>query len=315
MKKSHRVLSAVLAFAVWMSLSGSAYPQDVGTQDTSAHMLVTVEAKHGKDVPDVGQVDVMVREGHDRDQVTSWVPAQGDHAALQLFILLDDGSSFSLGRQIEDLQHFITAQPSSTLVGVAYMQNGTARVEQNPTNDHALAAKSLRLPAGIGGINASPYFSLSDLVKRWPASSARREILMVSDGIDRYNAGGNADDPYLDAAIDDALRAGIAVFSIYNPGAGRVGRSGRRTYWGQTYLSQLSGDTGGKSYSIGFTGSPVSFDPYLDDIALHLNHQYMLTFNAKPQKRSGWQNVKVMTEVSNAVLVSPRKVYVSGATP
>src|ERR1700678_1062969 len=101
MKKSHRVLSAVLAFAVWMSLSGSAYPQDVGTQDTSAHMLVTVEAKHGKDVPDVGQVDVMVREGHDRDQVTSWVPAQADHAALQLFILLDDGSSFSLGRQIE----------------------------------------------------------------------------------------------------------------------------------------------------------------------------------------------------------------------
>ena len=55
-------------------------------------MVVTVEPHHGSDVPAVNREDVMVYEGKDRDTVTEWIPAQGDHAALELFILLDDGS-------------------------------------------------------------------------------------------------------------------------------------------------------------------------------------------------------------------------------
>ena len=186
MNNSSRLLKALLGFAVWASVTGSVCAQNTGTPGEPAHLLVTVEARHGTNVPDLGQRDVMVYEGRDRDQVTDWVPAQGEHAGLELFILLDDGSNSSLGRQLEDLRKFITAQPPSTKIGVAYMQNGIARVEQNPTNDHALAAKALRLPMGMGGVNASPYFSLSDLIKRWPESSARREVLMASDGIDRY---------------------------------------------------------------------------------------------------------------------------------
>jgi hypothetical protein len=289
--------------------------QNTGTQGAPEHLLVTVEARHGANIPEISQRDVMVYEGHDRDQVTDWVPAQGDHAALELFILLDDGSGINLGSQLDGLRKFITAQPASTLIGVAYMQNGTAKVEQNPTNDHALAAKALRLPLGSPGVNASPYFSLSDLVKRWPESSARREILMVSDGVDRFYGVGNLQDPYLDAAIDDALRAGIVVYDIYTPGAGHFGHSYWPSYWGQIYLSKVAEETGGESYYIGFTGAPVSFDPYLEDMVRHLNHQYLLTFNAKPQKKSGWQKIKVTTEVPNAELVSAQRVYVTAATP
>jgi hypothetical protein len=43
-----------------------------------------------------------VFERHDRDEVTAWVPAQGDNAALELFVLLDDGSRF-LNLKSEDL--------------------------------------------------------------------------------------------------------------------------------------------------------------------------------------------------------------------
>ena len=256
----------------------------------------------------------MVYEGRERDQVTDWVPAQGDHAALELFVLLDDSSNNRLGSQLEDLRQFISAQAPSTLVGVAYMQNGTARVEQNPTSDHALAAKALRLSMGIAGINASPYFSLSDLAKRWPESSARREVVMVSDGVDREYGSGDLQDPYLDTAIDDATRAGIIVYGIYTPGAGHFGHSYWQNYWGQIYLSRLAEETGGEAYYIG-SGAPVSFDPFLEDVRRHLDHQYWLAFVAKPQKKSGWQRIKVTTEVSNAELVAPRKVYVPVATP
>src|SRR5262249_31793099 len=139
-----------------------------------ANMVVTVESRHGKPPAAVDREDVMVYQGKTRDKVTSWVPAQGDHAQLELFVLLDDSSGASLGNQLGDIRQFIDAQLSTTEVGVAYMQNGTAQIVQNLTEDHAQAAKSLRLPMEVAGINASPYFSLSDLIKRWPESNARR---------------------------------------------------------------------------------------------------------------------------------------------
>jgi hypothetical protein len=112
----------------------------------SAHTVVTVEPRHGGTVPEIKQEDVMVYEGKERDAVTEWVPAQGENAALELFILLDDGASESLGSQLEDLRQFINNQPATTKVGVAYMQNGIARVVQDLTNDHAAAAKALPFP-------------------------------------------------------------------------------------------------------------------------------------------------------------------------
>src|SRR3989441_5494426 len=85
----------------------------------------------------------MVYQGHDRAKVTDWLPLQGEHAGLQLFILIDDAANTSLGSQLEDIRQFINAQPSTTAIGVAYMRNSIADILQNPTNDHAQAAKAL----------------------------------------------------------------------------------------------------------------------------------------------------------------------------
>jgi len=316
MSKSSYLINALLGLTLWASITGSLAAEDApGTGGSPAHLLVTVEARHGSNVPVINREDVMVYEGHDRDKVTDWVPAQGDHAGLELFVLLDDGSSISLGSQLEDLRQFITSQPASTKVGVAYMQDGSARIEQNLTSEHDRAAKALRLPVGMSGINGSPYFSLSDLIKKWPESTARREVLMVSDGIDRYYGSGDLQDPYLAEAIENVQRAGIVVFAIYTPGVGHYGHSYWQTYWGQLYLAQVADETGGESYYIGFTGAPVTFVPYLDDLAHRLTRQYLLTFIAKPQKKNGLQRVKITTEVPNAELVSANRVYVPATVP
>lgn len=279
----------------------------------AVQMVVTVESHHGSEVPVINRDDVMVHEGKDRDKVTGWVPAQGDHAGLELFILLDDSSSTSIGTQLEDIRKFIAGQPSSTKIGVAYMQNGSARIEQDVTSDHMLAAKALRLPLGVRSINGSPYFSLSDLMKRWPQSKERREVFLASDGIDRYYGTGDMLDPYLDAAIEDCQRGGVPVSVIYTPGVGHFGHSYWRTYWGQLYLSKLAEETGGEAYYIGFNGPPVAFAPYLSDLANRFNHQYLLTFLARPEKKAGVRPVKVTTEVPNAELVSADRVFVPAA--
>src|ERR1700727_912821 len=248
MKKISFVVSALLAGSLLMAATGRGNAKEGAAPNAAAagtpvHMLVTVEARRGTDVPDVGRVDVMVHEGRDRDQVTDWVPAQGANGGLELFILLDDGSSFRLGSQLEEIHRFIDAQPGFAKIGVAYMQNGIAKVQQELTTDHAAAGKALRLPMGMGGINGNPYICLSDLIKRWPQSNARREVLMVTDGIDRYYGGGTLEDPYLDAAISDAQRAGIVVYGIYMPGSGRSGRRRGGNNWGQIHLSQLTEET------------------------------------------------------------------------
>jgi hypothetical protein len=274
------------------------------------HTVVTVEASKGSNPPEVSQQDVLVREGKDRDTVTEWIPAQGDHADLEYFILIDDGANMTLGSQIEPIRKFILAQPPTAKIGLAYMQNGIAQVAQTLTTDHDAVAKALRLPSGIAGINGSPYFSVSDLVKRWPASAARREMLMISDGIDRYYGSADFLDPYLDAAIGDALRSGIVVSAIYTPGMGHFSHDFYLTYWGQLYMAKLADQTGGEAYYIGMTGPPVTFTPYLDEQSNRLTHQYLLTFLAKPPKKAGLQQVRIATEVPNAQLVAPKQVWV-----
>jgi hypothetical protein len=252
---------------------------------------------------------VLVYEGRARDKVTDWVPAQDNKAPLELFVLIDDSSNTSLGVQLEDIRQFLDSQPASAKVGVAYMQDGIAQITQSLTSDHGKAAKAIRLPLGTPGINDSPYFALEDLMKRWPESNSRHEVLMVSDGIDRF-WGGGLDDAYVDSVIEQAQRAGIVVFAIYTPGVGHAAHSFWRTWWGQMYLSRVSDETGGEAYYIGFNGPAVSFVPYLDEVTHRLAHQYLLTFLAKPEKKAGMQGVKVTTELPNTELVSADSVYV-----
>jgi|HubBroStandDraft_3_1064219.scaffolds.fasta_scaffold100460_2 hypothetical protein len=308
-------IKAVIAGVIGLGLILCSETTKLTAQDAPngipAHMVVTLEPHSGHEVPPVNKEDVIVFEGHDRDTVTEWVPAQGDRAALELFILIDDSSSSRLGTQLDDIKKFIGGQPESTKIGIAYMQDGTARVVQELTSDHAQAAKAVRLPFGSAGANASPYFSLSDLLKKWPASEARHEVFMVTDGIDRFYGSGDLQDPYLQKAIDDAARGGVLVSAIYNPGAGHFGHSYYQTYWGQIYLSELAEKTGGENYNFGMTGSPVALAPFLDDFANRLQHQYFLTFVAKVPKKAGWQTVRLKTEVKKVDLVSAGQVWVS----
>jgi hypothetical protein len=57
-------------------------------------------------------------------------------------------------------------------------------------------------------------------------------------------------------------------------------------------------------------GAAPNFSPYLKDAVERLNHQYLLTFLAQPQKKSGLQTVKLRTELHNVDLVSADQVYV-----
>jgi hypothetical protein len=281
-------------------------------------MTVTLDVLgEGKRVPTVNREDVMVKQGKDSLKVTDWVAACEDRAGLDLFILIDDASDTSLGVQLGDLRAFINAQPPTTLVGVGYMRNATVQIAQDFTNDHAAAAKALRLPLGSTGAYGSPYLSVIDLMKRWPEHSNRREVIMVTDGIDRARRGLPARglspiSPDVDSASAVAQRTGTIIHTIYSPGVGRL----RHNFWeannGQNGIAKLSEETGGESFFLGLQPA-VSFKPYLDRIEKILENQYVLTFQAKPNQKAGLQRVMLTTEVAGVELASADNVWVPAA--
>jgi hypothetical protein len=178
---------------------------------------------------------------------------------------------------------------------------------QNFTKDHDAAGKALRIPLGAAAGGNSPFLSISDVVKRWPETKARRAVFLISDGIDPLQPG--ITDSYLDQAIETAERTGTQIYSIYASRAGHFGHSLWRINQGQNNLSELADKTGGESYFQG-SNTPVSFAPFLDEFAERLNHQYILTFLIKPDKKPSYRHVRLETEVPNAELVTADRVYV-----
>jgi hypothetical protein len=280
--------------------------------DVPVHMVVTVKPHRGTQAPAVAADDVKVFQKGKPDAVASWVPLQGDRAGLQLFILIDDTSRDSLALQFSSIAKFIQEQPATTAIGVGYMRNGTVYTAQNLTTDRTLAEKALRLPLGASAGYTSPYLALSELMKRWPETKDRREVLMITSGIDPLGGGFSNDpftNPYLDAAVNQAQRGGFIVYSIYSPGAGRLGRGQFRTNLAQTGLDVLAQKTGGETYYLLY-GAPVDITPYLQDISNNLKNQYGLTFLAKSAKKPTLEPVKVKTEMPNMGLKTAEAGYI-----
>jgi hypothetical protein len=281
-------------------------------------MTVTLDVLgEGKRVPTINREDVVVKQGKDKLKVTDWVAACEDQAGLDLFILIDDASDTSLGVQLADLREFINAQPASTFVGVGYTRNATVQIAQDLTNDHASAAKALRLPIGSTGAYANPYLSIVDLMKRWPERANRREVILVTDGIDRARLGPRTRglgpiSPDVDYASIVAQRSGTIIHTIYAPGVGRL----HHNFWvatnGQKSIAKLSEETGGESFFLGLQPA-VSFKPYLDRIQNILNNQYVLTIQVKPGRKAGLQAVTLTTEVAGVEFASADSVWVPAA--
>jgi hypothetical protein len=305
------MLALILGAISLPTLAGPHKP-NTSTTDVPVKMVVTVKARRGTEVPVVAEADVQVSQRDKANTVTSWVPLQGDRAGLQLYILIDDSARDSFALQFASIAKFIDEQPPSTSIGIGYMRNGMVITTQALTTDRALAQKGLRLPIGAAAGSPSPYLALSDLMKKWPQTADRREILMFTSGIDSLG-GGFSDNPftnpYLDEAMNRAQRGGFIIYSIYTPTAGFTGGGSFRTTLSQAGLDILAQKTGGETYYLGY-GAPVDITSYLADVSYSLKHQYELTFLAKGTSKPSLEPVKVKTEMSNMGLRTAENGYV-----
>ncbi len=310
--KKHMISSLLAGAGVIFAVSPS-YAAGVPSRAAVTMTVTAASLAYGRNAPHINPEDVVVERGKRHLLVTGFVPAQGTHAGLDLFVLIDEVSTPSLTIQLEDLRKFIRAQPATTAVGVGYMRNATVQIAQDLTSDHEKAANALRPPLGCSGANGSPYLSAVSLMKQWPDHHNRREIVMITDGIDpairtlgMWELNPN---PNVDSSSNLAQRTGTIIHTIYAAGARRSDRHYWKATSGQMDMARLSDETGGKSFYLGLE-NPVSYSPYLDKLREILDNQYLLTFSAVPEKKSGMQRVKLSTPIAGVVLSSHDAVWV-----
>jgi hypothetical protein len=310
MKNLTRSLAAISLAAAAFLFSAQAFAQS--EDQGQGRAIITILPKHdGDPVPSVSPKGVKLSIQGKEAQVTGFKSVSGPQDNLEIVVLIDGGARSSLGNQMEDIAHFIQRLPPNARVAVAYMLTGNAQLTGPLTDDRAAVIRTLHIPSGIPGINASPYFCLSDLAKRWPSQepNARREVVMITDGVDNYNRRFDPDDPYVQAAMTDAAKVGIIVYSIYWRDRGLADNTQYANNTGQNLLQEVSQSTGGRFYGIGL-GNPVSLEPYFDEINRRLRNQYELSFLTRLHGKPQVQNFKLKFSVPGASIDSPQQVFI-----
>jgi hypothetical protein len=330
MNKHRLLMIGISACFLCLSAQIVRSQENPATATVQVHMVITDTAlREDAELPRLQKEDVKVKQGKSFLLVTQLIPAEGDNAALQLMILIDDTLNTSIGNSLTELKDFISAQPASTVVGVGYMSNAGVNIAQNFTADKDLAVKAVRLPRGNLSTMDSPYLSLISLVKGWQQQKVRRVVLMVTDGIDRLR--GETPQPSrlgpsygpvyhtmptvstdATSASEISQRYNVLVSSVYAIGVGRAGRSSWDLQNGLSGLTKVAIETGGECFSLG-TSQLVSFKPYMDSFQKMLNNQYYLVFQASAKKKAGLQRINVQTELSNSEIIAPDNVWVPAA--
>ena len=281
----------------------------------TTRVLVRADVKHDAAAPSLGATDVKVNVAGRDVPVVNVSPAFAGpglsgarrQQPLEVAVLLDDGLRTNFATNLNEVADFArsTASPS-TAVGVGYMRNGGVSFANGFSTDPDVVAKSVRLPLSVGGISASPYFCLQELVKHWPTNTgAARVVIMITNGIDYYNGSVsplNQNSPYVDTAVRDAQRAGVPVYSIYFGGRGVNGFYSSAS--GQNYLSELAQRTGGEMYNQG-TITPPSIAPFFKRFQQALSRTYDVTFQ---DSGNDLQRLKVTTNRSGVKLKAQTEV-------
>ena len=296
------ILGALSLFLVFFSVAA------VAAEPSKTTFTVTAVAKKGAELPVVTKSDVQLMVNKQRAPIADWQRGE----KLYLAVLIDDSLEAIVANQWDELRAFFQAQPDTTYIAVAYARNGSAMLAQDFTNDHQLAAKALRIPLGFGAAFSSPYLALQDLMKRWPTPSQdRHSILLISSGFDDFRGTLTPTSPDLDTTVEHAQKQNINVWSIYYPDTRHRSRNFRGWY-GQLNLSELAEETGAESFFLGFE-PPVTFKPYLDELATHLKNQYLLTFEGDGGAKGRFESARVSTELSGVEFFSANRAFLAPA--
>jgi VWFA-related protein len=315
MPSPNRRISSVLIMLVLIGLSvrikTDGQPRDAGAKENRQSgkgqsqrgvrsVTIPITVRHrGSDAAqrELQQIgELTVREDGDEQKILS-IRAYGIETPISIAILIQDDVVSSINNEIKPLGEFIRRLPRGSRVMVGYIRSGSLQVRQRFTADLERAAEALRSP--IGSASAAPYNPYVEIIeglKRFEAMpKGRRALLVVSDGVDisrGFDSSSPSQSVDLQRAVKEAQRQGVAVYSFYAPSVTSNTLNNQRLISnGQGSLELLADQTGGRAFFQG-TGAPVSFDPFLKELAGTFTRQIALTYlSTHPEK--GFHRIEV----------------------
>jgi VWFA-related protein len=240
--------------------------------------------------------DFVVTEEKKKQRILS--VKRASEAPPIIAVLIQDDLVSHVNNEIQCIKDFIREAPEGSRVMTAYISTGSLRVAQDFTTDRGRAAESLRIITGSRMTSPySPYIQVSEALRRFDAQPAgRRLVLLVSDGLDLSQGFRNASplfSLYLDQAISEAQRRGVAIFPFFAPSAGWTRWNRLAVNYGQGALNRLADETGGEAF---FSGSDfVTFDPYFKELNDLLDRQWLITYRSA-NTGSGFRRIEVTTD-------------------
>jgi VWFA-related protein len=249
-----------------------------------------------------------VREDNEEQRILS-IRAMGTETPLSVAVLIQDDVVSSISNEIQAIKDFITRLPKGSRVMVAYIKSGSLEVRQKFTADLEGAAAKLRVP--LGSASAAPYNPYVEIVEglhRFEAlPKGRRAMLVVSDGLDvsrGLDSSSPTDSIDLEHAIKEAQRDSVAVYSFYAPSVALASTGNLRlTSNAQSSLQRLADETGGHAFFQGL-GTPVSFDPFLKELAGTFTRQIALTYLSTHPKK-GFHRIDITSDINDLEIDHP----------
>jgi hypothetical protein len=279
------VLGAVVLGAVAVPAQAQTYlvlrpvpPKDKKDRKKGNNGIITTPLKKS----DIGELKLNGKA----TEVTAISPLLGGDFGLQLVVLLDSMEKIGVNEQFDDMRKLFDHLPPNVEIGVGYMLQGKIRWAQLPTKDRKLAGDALKEPedtASPKNDNGGPYNCLKYLSNHWPDPDPKkmRAVLMITDGVNRYNSfqGSDQDDPDVVAAAALLVRSGIMPFPFfYLDPVIPQGRSEGGQMDGQTNFDLLAATTQGYPLWEG-QYAPATFDPLLEKFFSVLESMSVVTLN------------------------------------
>ncbi|MBP9663974.1 MAG: hypothetical protein KBD94_05090 [Pyrinomonadaceae bacterium] len=305
-------LAALLTSALAGSLSAQPGPSGDGVRTVTIPISIfsKKELKEGQAEEFLHAERIVVKEDGDEQQILS-IRSVATAPLSIAFVIQDDlASTFNL--QIRELQEFIRGLPKGTRVMVAYTRSGSPQIRQRFTEDLDAAAGSLRIVTGNPALAPrSPFDGVASILDRFDSVPAgRRAVVLFSDGLDSSNGmnlASIAQSVDLDRAVLKANRKGVAVYSLYSPTAITESGNSVLALAAQGALVKLADETGGRAFLSGPSG-PVSYRPFLREMALTISRQFALTYLSTHMKK-GYHKLKVTSTNPEVKIEHPRGYY------
>lgn len=244
-------------------------------------LTLTVTDNFGRYVSGLGKNAFTVLDGDKEQEITFF---SDQDAPVSVGILFDISGSMSKDKIVKArnaLKRFInTSHPSDEYFLISFNTRAQLLMDRTRDGDAVLDKLSLVQPKNNTALYDAVYLGTERVTR---GAHQKKALLIISDGQDnssRYNFG----------EVRRLLKeSDVTIYSVGILGGSDAGSM--LGMQGQSFLDELSGVTGGKSF---YPNTNVEMDEIFERIALELRHQYSVGYIPKDFKPDGkWRKVKV----------------------